>query len=471
MNNSNQLQRKQITKELGHLEEIKMETGRNQGMQSNDSALQKRERENDVETETSNLLERILARENMILAMKRVIKNKGSHGVDGMRCDELRTHSIEHWATIKLKLLDGTYSPSPVRRVEIPKPNGDKRLLGIPTVLDRMIQQGIAQELTKIYDPSFSKNSFGFRPNRSAQDAIKKSKEYINEGNKWVVDMDLEKFFDKVSHDILMERLSRKIKDKRVLKLIRKYLESGIMINGIRINNEEGTPQGGPLSPLLSNIMLDEVDKELERRGHKFCRYADDCNIYVKSKKAGSRVLKSMTYLLENKLKLKVNKDKSKVDLVTRRKFLGYSFYFSKGGVEIRIHEKSYERFKTKVKEITNRNTGISMEMRLKKLNEVTMGWLNYFAVAKAKSRIIELEQWIRRRLRACIWKQWKRVRTRYNNLKRLGVTTYKAWEYANTRKGYWRISNSPIVSTTLGNSYLEELGYKSITKRYQLIH
>lgn len=334
-----------------------------------------------------------------------------------------------------------------------------------------MIQQGIAQELTKIYDPSFSKNSFGFRPNRSAQDAIKKSKEYINEGNKWVINMDLEKFFDKVNHDILMERLSRKIKDKRVLKLIKKYLESGIMINGIRINNEEGTPQGGPLSPLLSNIMLDEVDKELERRGHKFCRYADDCNIYVKSKKAGNRVLKSMTYLLENKLNLKVNKEKSKVDLVIRIKFLGYSFYCAKGGVEIRIHEKSYERFKTKVREITNRNTGISMEMRLKKLNKVTMGWLNYFAVAKAKSKIIELEQWIRRRLRACIWKQWKKIRTKYMNLKRLGVATYKAWEYANTRKGYWRIANSPIVTTTLGNRYLEELGYKSITKRYQLIH
>lgn len=296
MNNSNHLQRKQITNELGHLEEVKLETRSNQGMQSNDSALQKRERENDVEIETSKLLERILARENMILAMKRVIKNKGSHGVDGMRCDELRTYIIEHWATIKLKLLDGTYSPSPVRRVEIPKPNGGKRLLGIPTVLDRMIQQGIAQELTRIYDSSFSDNSYGFRPNRSAQDAIKKSKEYINQGNKWVVDMDLEQFFDKVNHDILMERLSRKIKDKRVLKLIRKYLESGIMVNGIRVNNEEGTPQGGPLSPLLSNIMLDEIDKELEKRGHKFCRYADDCNIYVKSRKAGNRVLKSMTY-------------------------------------------------------------------------------------------------------------------------------------------------------------------------------
>ena len=471
MNNSNQLQRKQITKTLGHLEGIKLETRRNQGMQSNDMAFEKRERENDVEIETSNLLERILARGNMILAMKRVIKNKGSHGVDGMRCDELRTYIIEHWATIKLKLLEGTYNPSPVRRVEIPKPNGGKRLLGIPTVVDRMIQQAIAQELTKIYDPSFSENSFGFRPNRSAQDAIKKAKVYINEGNKWVVDMDLEKFFDKVNHDILMERLSRRIKDKRVLKLIRKYLESGIMINGIKVNNEEGTPQGGPLSPLLSNIMLDEVDKELEKRGHKFCRYADDCNIYVKSRKAGKRVLRSMTYLLENKLKLKVNEEKSKVDLVTRRKFLGYSFYFTKGGIEIRIHEKSYEKFKSKVKEITNRNTGISMEIRIKRLNQVTIGWLNYFKVAKAMKRIESLEKWIRRRLRACIWKQWKKVRTKYTNLKRLGVPKYKAWEYANTRKGYWRVSKSPIVQTTLGNQYLEELGYQSITKRYQLIH
>ena len=262
-----------------------------------------------------------------------------------------------------------------------------------------------------------------------------------------------------------------RIKDKRVLRLIRKYIESGIMINGIKVNNEEGTPQGGPLSPLLSNIMLDEVDKELEKRGHKFCRYADDCNIYVKSRKAGNRVLRSITYLIEKKLKLKVNQEKSKVDLVTRRKFLGYSFYFAKGGVEIRIHEKSYEKLKSKVREITNRNTGISMEMRIKKLNQVTIGWLNYFKIAKAKTRIERLEQWIRRRLRACIWKQWKKIRTKYTNLKRLGVPTYKAWEYANTRKGYWRVSKSPIVETTLGNQYLEDLGYKSITKRYQLIH
>ena len=471
MDDSNQLRRKQTTKYLGHFEEVQVETGDHQGALSNDSVLTKRERENNVEIETSNLLERILARENMILAMKRVIKNKGSHGVDGMRCDELRTNVSKHWDTIKLKLLDGTYKPSPVRRVGIPKPDGGKRLLGIPTVIDRMIQQAIAQELNKIYEPTFSEQSYGFRPKRSQHMAIKKAKEHINKGYKWVVDMDLEKFFDTVQHDVLMNKLSKKIKDKRVLKLIRKYLESGIMINGLEQASEEGMPQGGPLSPLLSNIMLDEVDKELEKRGHRFCRFADDCNIYVKTKKAGKRVLESIKQLIEKKLKLKVNESKSAVDLVTRRKFLGFSFYFAKGGVEIRVHQKSYSRFKGKIREVTNRNTGISMEARLKKLGEITTGWVNYYGIAKGLVKLKEIEGWIRRRLRACIWKQWKKVKTRYRNLTKLGVPSWKAWEYANTRKGYWRISNSPIVSTTLGNKYLEQLGYKSITKRYQLMH
>lgn len=471
MDDSNQLRRKQTTKYLGHFEEVQVETGDHQGALSNDSVLTKRERENNVEIETSNLLERILARENMILAMKRVIKNKGSHGVDGMRCDELRTNVVKHWDTIKLKLLDGTYKPSPVRRVEIPKPDGGKRLLGIPTVIDRMIQQAIAQELNKIYEPTFSEQSYGFRPKRSQHMAIKKAKEHINKGYKWVVDMDLEKFFDTVQHDVLMNKLSKKIKDKRVLKLIRKYLESGIMINGLEQASEEGMPQGGPLSPLLSNIMLDDVDKELEKRGHRFCRFADDCNIYVKTKKAGKRVLESIKQLIEKKLKLKVNESKSAVDIVTRRKFLGFSFYFAKGGVEIRVHQKSYSRFKDKIREVTNRNTGISMEARLKKLGEITTGWVNYYGIAKGLVKLKEIEGWIRRRLRACIWKQWKKVKTRYRNLTKLGVPSWKAWEYANTRKGYWRISNSPIVSTTLGNKYLEQLGYKSITKRYQLMH
>ena len=283
--------------------------------------------------------------------------------------------------------------------------------------------------------------------------------------------MDLEKFFDKVNHDILIDRLSRRIEDKRVLDLIRKYLKSGIMLNGVVVSNEEGTPQGGPLSPLLSNIMLDEVDKELERRGHKFCRFADDCNIYVKSKKTGLRVLNSIKKLIEDNLKLKVNEKKSAVDLVNRRKFLGFSFYFIKGVAQIRIHENSYKKLKSKVKDITNRNKGISMEFRLLKLNQITMGWINYFGIAKAKRNIQNIEGWIRRRLRACIWKQWKLPRTKRKNLIKLGVDKYKAYQYSNTRKGYWRISNSPILSKTLTNKYLEELGYMNISQRYLKVH
>lgn len=451
--------------------EVEVEIRGKQGAQSNNLALAKRERENNVLEDTNNLLERVLARENMLKAMKRVIANKGSHGVDGMRVDELRTFIINNWLTIKQKLLEGRYKPSPVRGVEIPKPDGGIRLLGIPTVLDRLIQQAIAQELNKIYDHTFSDSSYGFRPNKSSKQAIVKARQYINDGYRWVVDMDLEKFFDKVNHDILMERLSRKIRDKRLLKLIREYLKSGIMLNGIKVKSDEGTPQGGPLSPLLANILLDEVDKELEKRGHKFCRFADDSNVYVKSRKAGLRVMASMRKILEGGLKLKVNENKSAVDLVTRRKFLGFSFYFGKGGANIRIHEKSYKRFENKIRNLTNRNAGINMEYRIKKLNQLTVGWINYFGVAKANAKIKELDRWIRRRLRACIWKQWKKVKTRGRNLIKLGLPTYKAWEYANTRKSYWRVSNSPILHITLDNKYLETLNYKSISKRYQLVH
>ncbi len=463
--------KKQTTQNRGHLVEVGVELRVKQGALSVDLASAKGERENNALNDTSSLLERILARENMLLALKRVIANKGSHGVDGMRVDELRTFIIDKWLTIKQKLLEGRYKPSPVRRVEIPKPDGGIRLLGIPTVLDRLIQQAIAQELNKIYDPTFSESSYGFRPKKSAKQAITKAKEYINQGYKWVVDMDLEKFFDKVNHDILMERLSRKIKDRRVLKLIRAYLESGAMINGTKISSEEGTPQGGPLSPLLANILLDEVDKELEERGHRFCRFADDCNIYVKSEKAGKRVMESIREIIEHRLKLKVNENKSAVDLVSKRKFLGFSFYFGRDGANIRIHEKSYKRFMNKVRDITNRNKGMSIDFRIRKLNEYTVGWVNYFAIAKASSKITKLESWIRRRLRACIWKQWKKVKTKGQNLMKLGIGKYKAWEFANTRKGYWRISNSPILSITLNNKYLEKLGFKSISKRYQLMH
>ncbi len=319
----------------------------------------------------NNLLEKILSKENMTTAYYQVIGNKGSYGVDKVSIDELKLMLNKHWKTIKGKLLDGTYNPNPVRRVTIPKPDGGERLLGIPTVFDRMIQQAIAQQLTEIYDKQFSNSSYGFRPNRSAKDALLKAQEYINEGYKYVVDMDLEKFFDKVNHDILMSKLEKDITDKRVVKLIRKYLQSGVMINGVVMTSEEGTPQGGNLSPILSNIMLDEVDKELEKRGHKFCRYADDCNIYVKSKKAGNRVYKSIKKLVEKKLKLRVNEKKSAIDIVTRRKFLGFSFYFSKDGAQIRVHLKSLRRFKEKIKEITNRNKGISLEYRLFKLRQM----------------------------------------------------------------------------------------------------
>ena len=446
-----------------------MEVQYKQKMQSKYIKLPNRESVNGELFDTSRLLEKVLARDNMLEAMYKVIRNKGSHGVDNMKADELREHVINTWNTVKSKLLEGKYNPSPVRRVEIPKPDGGIRLLGIPTVQDRMIQQAIAQILNEIYEPIFSKSSYGFRPGIGAKDAIKKSEEYINQGNKWVVDMDLEKFFDKVNHNILVRKLERRIKDQRLIKLIRKYLESGVLINGIKVSSEKGTPQGGPLSPLLANIMLDDLDKELEKRGHKFCRYADDCNIYVKSKRAGERVMKSITNIIENELKLKVNRNKSNVDLVSRRKFLGFSFYFAEGGAKIRIHEKSIGRFKDKIREITNRNKGISMDYRLIKLNDMIIGWVNYFKIANASRKLMELDKWIRRRLRACMWKQWKKVRTRYRNLIKFGIPKPKAYQYANTRKGYWRISNSPILNKIFNNKYFEILGLISMTKVYQV--
>ena len=471
MDKSKKLQRKQKTQYRGQVMEVEVELQGKSKVHSNSMVLPNRESVNDEAFDTSMLLEDVLERNNKLLALKRVISNKGSHGVDGMKIDELREHVQKHWHTIKAKILESKYNPSPVRRVEIPKPDGGVRLLGIPTVQDRLIQQAIAQVLSRIYEPLFSDNSFGFRPRRGAKDAITKSKQYINEGNRWVIDMDLEKFFDKVNHDILMNKLEKKIKDKRLLSLIRKYLKSGILINGVSVASEEGTPQGGPLSPLLANIMLDELDKELEKRGHKFCRYADDNNVYVKSKRAGIRVMESMTNLIENKLKLKVNKNKSAVDFVSKRKFLGFSFYFAKSGAEIRIHEKSIKRFKDKIKFYTNRNTGVSMEYRLMKLNQIMRGWINYYGIANASAKLRGLDQWIRRRLRACIWKQWKKINTKRRNLVRLGIDRYKAWEYANTRKGYWRISNSPILSKSLNNKYLESLGFVSLIQTYQMIH
>jgi len=460
------MKRIQKTKDLDYPVEVELETQGKEGVYSDLSATSKLKAKSEVNTE--NLLERIVDKRNFFEAYKKVVANKGSSGVDGMKVDELLPFLKENYETLKAELLEGKYKPQPVKRVEIPKPNGGVRLLGIPTVIDRLIQQAINQVINPIFDKGFSESSYGFRPGRDSHMAIKQAQRYINEGYKQVVDMDLEKFFDNVNHDLLMHLISEKIEDKRVLKLIRKYLNSGIMLKGMVIKSEEGAPQGGPLSPLLSNILLDELDKELERRGHKFCRYADDCNIYVKSRRAGERVLKSISKFLEQNLMLKVNTEKSAVSSPTKRKFLGYSFYYGKGGIKFRVHDKSYEKLKDKIRKITNRNTSMNFDYRIKKLNEIIVGWVNYFKLADMKKKLTELDQWIRRRLRACIWKTWKKVKTKFINLQRLGIPKGKAWEYANTRKGYWRISNSPILNKTITNQRLVNHGFKSLSSQYE---
>ncbi|EQB94809.1 RNA-directed DNA polymerase, partial [Geobacillus sp. A8] len=390
-------------------------------------------------------MKQVMSRENLLRALKQVEKNKGSHGTDGMSVKDLRRHLVEHWDAIRHALEEGTYEPCPVRRVEIPKPNGGVRLLGIPTVTDRFIQQAIAQVLTPIFDPSFSEHSYGFRPGRRGHDAVKKAKQYIQEGYTWVVDIDLEKFFDRVNHDKLMGILAKRIPDKILLKLIRKYLQAGVMINGVVMETQEGTPQGGPLSPLLSNILLDELDKELEKRGHKFVRYADDCNIYVRTKKAGERVMKSITAFIEKKLRLKVNETKSAVDRPWRRKFLGFSFTPSKEP-KIRIAKESIRRMKQRIRTMTSRSKPIPMPERIEQLNQYILGWCGYFSLAETPSVFKELDGWIRRRLRMCQWKEWKLPRTRVRKLQSLGVPKQKAYEWGNTRKKYWRVAASPIL-------------------------
>jgi RNA-directed DNA polymerase len=415
------------------------------------------------------LMERVLSRENLLNAIKRVEKNKGKHGVDEMPVTALRGHIMLNWSELRKSLFEGTYIPSPVRRVEIPKPDGKgKRKLGIPTVTDRFIQQAITQVLTKMYDPSFSECSFGFRPNRRAHQAVKLAKSYIEEGYRWVVDIDLEKFFDKVNHDKLMSKLALRIQDRTLLRLIRRFLTAGVMKGGLVSPNLEGTPQGGPLSPLLSNIVLDELDKELERRGHRFVRYADDCNIYVKSKRAGERVMKAITHFIEGKLKLKVNREKSAVDRPWRRKFLGFSFT-SNLKPKVRISPQSIRRFKDKIRNLTSRRKSIAMENRIHKLNEYLVGWVNYYNLADTRSVIVKLEGWLNRRLRMIRWKEWKLPKTKVRKLIELGVPEWKAYEWGNTRKAYWRISKSPILHKTLGKAYWLSLGLKSISARYDL--
>ena len=453
----------------GCLRKTRVELGSSAGARSVSTTSENGE--NDGNEYPQGLLEKILDPDNLNLAARRVKANKGSHGVDGMTVNELRTFLRQNGNLIKQSIREGTYVPKPVRRVEIPKPDGGIRLLGIPTALDRVIQQAIAQVLSPIYEKQFSKNSYGFRPNRSAHQAVKKCKEHIEAGYTWTVDIDLARYFDTVNHDKLMRLLSETIKDGRVLSLIRKYLQSGVMINGVVMATEEGTPQGGNLSPLLSNIMLNELDKELAKRGLKFCRYADDCNIYVRSRKAADRVMVSITKFIEQKLKLRVNKDKSTVDRPWKLKFLGFSFYYKKDGIGIRVHPTSVKKLKRKLKETTGRSNAMSMRQRMLKLKQAITGWVNYFSIADMGRLAKSLDEWLRRRIRMCFWKQWKKVKTKYDNLIKLGIAKSKAWEFANTRKGYWRISNSPILSRTVTNEHLRKLGFPSIAGRYSLVH
>jgi RNA-directed DNA polymerase len=413
------------------------------------------------------MLEQLLSRENLLSAIKRVESNKGSHGVDGMSVKSLREHIKQNWQSIREAVEEGTYEPSPVRRVEIPKPyGGGVRKLGIPTVTDRMIQQAIAQVLTPVFDPQFSEHSHGFRPGRRGHDAVRKARAFMKEGYRFVVDLDLEKFFDRVNHDRLMAKISEKVKDKKVLLLIRKYLQSGVMENGLVKPTSEGAPQGGPLSPLLSNIVLDELDKELEKRGHRFVRYADDCNIYVKTKRAGERVKASVTEFIETRLKLKVNQAKSAVDRPWKRKFLGFSFSVNQDP-KVRIAKQSLQKAKAKIRAITSRKKSMKMEERIKELNQYLIGWCGYFSLADTPSIFQNMDSWIRRRLRMCLWKQWKNPRTKVKRLISLGMPKDKAFEWGNTRKGYWRIAASPILQRALDNQYWESNGLKGLSDRY----
>lgn len=417
--------------------------------------------------EGERVWERIWERSNLLAALKRVETNKGAPGIDGMTVKELRPFLRGQWLDIRKRLDEGTYQPSPVRRVEIPKPDGGVRLLGIPTVVDRFIQQAVAQVLTELFEPRFSEHSYGFRPRRRAQDAVRAAQAYIREGYDWVVDVDLEKYFDRVNHDKLMARVARVIKDKRVLKLIRAYLESGVMVNGVVMETEEGTPQGGPLSPLLANIMLDDLDKELEKRGHRFVRYADDCNIYVKSPRAGERVMASVRRFLEQRLKLKVNEQKSKVDRPAKLKILGFRLFKRNGKVEIGVARRALERCYDWLRHLTRRTRSGQLEEVLKEINEYLRGWIGYFRLADTPSVFQELDEWLRRRLRQLLWKRWKKPKARQRNLVALGVPPRTAREATGSGKGTWRLSASPPVQQALSNAYWRGQGLMSVTERY----
>jgi RNA-directed DNA polymerase len=417
--------------------------------------------------ETNGLMEEIISRGNMMVAYNRVMRNKGAPGVDNMPVTALKAHLHENWPRIKEELLAGKYTPQPVLKVEIPKPGGGKRMLGIPTVLDRLIQQAVHQVLSPKFDPDFSDHSYGFRPGRSAHQAIKAARQHVENGRRWVVDLDLEKFFDRVNHDILLSLVKRKVKDRRVLKLIDSYLKAGMFEGGITPSRQEGTPQGGPLSPLLSNILLDELDKELEKRGHAFCRYADDCNVYVATRKSGERVMASVTRYLSERLKLTVNQAKSAVDRPWRRIFLGYSMsWFPK--LSLRVGEKAVSRLKDTVRKICHMGQGWNISRTIKEMNPKLRGWVNYFRHASGESLFKELDGWLRRRLRCILWRQWKRAYTRAKNLIKLGLSGDAAWRYVRKQRGPWASVGTNVIHRVLPKSYFDNLGLVSLLDQFQ---
>ena len=409
------------------------------------------------------LMEEVCGRENCRQALARVKANKGSAGVDGMTVQQLPEHLKQHWPVIREQLLSGTYKPQPVRRVEIPKPDGGMRKLGIPTVLDRFIQQAVMQVLQGRWDRTFSEHSYGFRPGRSAHQAVEQAQQYIAEGYRWVVDLDLEKFFDRVNHDRLMAKIAERVGDKRMLKLIRAFLTAGVLEEGLVNPVDEGTPQGGPLSPLLSNIVLDEFDRELEQRGLRFARYADDSNIYVRSKRAGERVMESITRFIMTKLKLKVNQQKSAVARPWERKFLGFSFT-NAGTPKRRIAPKAVDRFKERVRELTSRTRGVSIERMAEELARYLRGWLGYFGKCETPSVLEGLERWTRHRLRSVIWKQWKRGSVRFAELRKRDIGKDLAARTAGSAHGPWRLANSPALAIALPNAYFDSLGIPRLT-------
>jgi RNA-directed DNA polymerase len=414
-----------------------------------------------------DLIERTLERGNMLRALQAVEANRGAAGVDGMKVGQLRSYLREHWAEIKEQLLKGTYEPRPVRRVDIPKSGGGTRMLGIPTVLDRLIQQAIHQTLSPLWDEAFSPHSYGFRPGRRAAQAVQAAQSYVRTGQRWVVDMDLEKFFDRVNHDVLMARVTRRVKDRRMLKLIRRYLESGIMQNGLIEPRSEGTPQGGPLSPLLSNILLDDLDKELERRGHTFCRYADDCNIYVGSRRAGERVMQSLSRFVRDKLKLTVNPKKSAVDRPWRRKFLGFSMTAHRES-RVRVAPQAVKRFKDALRESFRAGRGRNLRAFLDGLKPKLRGWASYFSVAETRNVFEDLDQWLRRKLRCMEWRQWKKPRTRMRKLIALGLDRESARKSAFNGRGPWWNAGASHMNAALPTSHLRKLGLISLLEEVQ---